>query len=206
MGGVDGNTDTTAHDHIARIARVAWFCAFVLPLVLAALLLGVKSAQAAPLPAESIPSAFEEEGEVEEEDEAELAEEECEIAQEEVEEGELTKAEADAICKEARELTKGTGPGSGASGLCPIHSASAHASLHHDRLKLTIGYTTNSPVTAKIQVAGIGTFQRHLGRSGVLRFTGDPPALHHESLVVHIKLPPGDAAACPSHRLALLAR
>ncbi len=199
---MEGNTDTTSHDHTALIARAAWLCAFVLPLALAALLLGVKSAQAAELEADPTTVAFEEEFELEEEDEAEFAEEECEIAQEEAEEGELTRAEANETCKEAREVAReSAGSSSAAIAECPIHSASAHASTHHNRLKLTIGYTTNTPVGATLQIHGIGTFKRHLGKSGVLRFSGDS-AKQHGRLVVRIKLPQG-SAGCPSRRLVL---
>lgn len=194
---MNGSTDTTAHDHTARIARAAWFCAFVLPLVLASLLLGVKTAGAAPAAAEPAPVAFEEEFELEEEDEAKFAEEECEIAREEAEEGEISKAEADAICKEAQEVAKGSSANSTVAE-CPIHSASAHASAHHGQLKLTIGYTTNAPVAATIQIHGIGTFKRHLGRSGVLRFSGED----RSRPVIHIKLPKG-SVGCPSRRLVL---
>jgi hypothetical protein len=206
---VNGNTDTTAHDHTARIApRMAWFCAFVLPLVLAALLLGVKSAQAASSPPESAPLAFEEEFEAEEEGEeteAEFAAEECEIADEEFEEGEITKTEADAICKEARGMAKGTAPGPGsAAQQCPIHSASAHASTHNNELKLTLGYTTTTPVTAVIQLRGPGngSFKRHLGQSGVLHFTLQL-GKRHGRLVVQMKLPANERAGCPSRRLVL---
>lgn len=196
---MNGKTDTTAPDHTTRIARAAWFCAFVLPLVLASTLLGVKSSQAAPSPpAESAPLVFEEELELEE-DEAEFAEEECEIAQEEVDEGALTKAEADAICREAREAAKEATACSSGATECPIHSASAHASTHNDRLKLTIGYTTNTPVAATIQIHGLGTFKRHLGKSGVLRFTGE----EHGRPIIHIKLAAGERAGCTSRRLVL---
>lgn len=199
---MDGNHDTTAHDHTARIARVAWLCAFVLPLILAVLLLGVNSAQATSAAPDSDPLAFEEEFELEEEDEAEFAEEECEIAKEEFAEGELTKAEADEICKEAREVAKEAAGSTSASGECPIHSATAHFSTHHDQLKLTIGYTTNTPVAATIKIHGIGIFKRHLGKSGVLRFTG-PASDEHNRPIVHIKLPAGERAGCTSRRLVL---
>jgi hypothetical protein len=201
---VNGNVETTAHDYTARIARVAWFCAFVLPLLLIALLLGVNSAQAAAPEGEPAPLAFEEEFEFElgEEDEGEFAEEECATAQEEFEEGELSKAEADEICKEAREAAK-EAAGSSAAGGCPIHSATAHSSIQNDRLKLTIGYTTNTPVTATIQIHGIGTFKRHLGKSGVLRFSKTLSGAPHGRAVVHIKLPGGERAECPSRRLVL---
>lgn len=206
MGGVDGEPDTTAHDHTARIARVAWFCAFVLPLILASLLLGVKSSQAsptAPVEPEPAPLAFEEEIELEEE--VEFAEEECEIAKEELEAGELSKAEADAICKEAKEFAKEAIADQSANAECPIRSASAHASTHRGQLKLTIGYTTNTPVSATIQIHGIGAFKRHLGKSGVLRFTG-PASDEHNRPVVHIKLPASERAGCTSRSLVLLAR
>lgn len=199
---MDRNTETTAQDHTARIA---WFCAFILPLVLAALLLGVKSAQAAPLESEPASSAFEEEIELEEEDEGDFVEEECGVAREEFEEGELTKPESDAICKEAKEAAREatSGPRSTPSGECPIHSATAHSSVHNDRLKLTIGYTTNTPVTASIQVHGIGTFKRHLGKSGVLRFSKKLSNETHGRTVVRFKLPASESAGCPSRRLVL---
>lgn len=193
--------DTTAHDRTARIAHAAWLCAFVLPLILASLLLGVKTAQAAPTPTEPTPAAFEEELELEEEGEAELAETECEIAKEEAEEGEISKAEADAFCKEAREVARESTTDSSAE--CPIHSATAHASTHHNQLKLTIGYTTNTPILALIELRGPikDSFKRHLGKSGVLRFTEISPK-EHGQLVVRIKLPKG-SAGCPSRRLVL---
>ncbi len=188
---MNGNVEATAHDRIARVARVAWFCAFVLPLLLSALLLGVSSAQATTPESEPAPLAFEEEFEPEEEGEGEgeRAEEECENAQEEFEEGELSKAEAGEICKEAREAAKEAAAASGADE-CPIHSATAHSSIHNTRLKLTIGYTTISPVTATIELRGPikDSFKRHLSKSGVLRFTESSPK-QHGRLVVQIKLP-----------------
>jgi hypothetical protein len=201
---VNGNVETTAHNHTARIARVAWFCAFVLPLILAALLLGVKSAQAAPPEAEAAPLAFEEEFELEEEDEGEFAEEECETAEEEFEASELTKAEADTICKEAREAAR-EAAGSSAAGECPIHSATAHSSVHNDRLRLTIGYTTNTPIAATIELRGPvkDSFKRHLGKSGVLRFSKTLRGAPHGRTVVRIKLPASERAGCPSRRLVL---
>lgn len=196
---MNGNTDATAHDHIAR---TAWFCAFVLPLILAALLLGVQSANADPV--ESAPLAYEEEAEIEAEDAAELAREECEIAAEEAEEGEITKAEANTICMEAKAeaAASGAAGSSSTAAECPIHSATAHASTHHGQLLLAIGYTTNAPVAATIQIHGVGTFKRHLGHSGVLRFTGE----EHGRPVVHIRLPASERPACASHLLVLSPR
>jgi len=181
---VDRSADTTPHSNSDRIARTAWFCAFVLPLALAALLLGVKSAQAAAPGPEVAPPAFEEGFEFEaegEEDEAQLeaefAREECEFASEEAAEGEITAAEATEACTEAEEAAKEATAGSSkaTSAECPIHSASAHASVRHGRLKLTIGYTSSSPTPATIEVrAGakhVASVHRHLGRTGVLRIT-----------------------------------
>lgn len=183
---MDRSTDTTAHSHSDRIARTAWFCAFVLPLALAALLLGVKSAQAATPTPEATPFAIEEElfeGEEEagEEDEAQLeaefAQQECEIAEEEAAEGEISKTEADEVCAEASEAAQAVTAGSSSNtgGPCTLRSAHAHAALHHHRLKLTIGYTSSAPTPVTIQVrAGakrIASVHRHLGRTGVLRIT-----------------------------------
>jgi len=183
---VDRSTDTTAGTHSDRIAHIAWFCAFVLPLALAALLLGVKSAQAATPGPEPAPFAFEEElfeGEEEagEEDEAQLeaefAQQECEIAKEEAAEGEITATEADEVCTEAEEAAAEAkaGPSSAAPNQCALRSAHAHAALRHNRLKLTIGYTSSAPTPVTIQVrAGakrIASIHRHLGRTGVLRIT-----------------------------------
>jgi hypothetical protein len=209
VGGVEGSTDTTAHRQAKRIARLARLFAFVVPLILASLLLGIRSAQAAVPALGPVPLAFEEEFGFEEEDEDEFAEEECEIAEEELKEGELSAADANAICKEAEGEGETAGPSSAATAECPIHSATAHAAtLHDNRLKLTLGYTTNTPVNATIQLrkgsTKIGSFKRHLAKSGVLRFT-DQMGKEHGRLAVRIKLPPG-SAGCPSRRLVLFPR
>jgi hypothetical protein len=197
---VNRSTETTAHDQTARIARVAWLCAFVLPLVLAGLLLGVKSVQATGPPPSLTPFAFEEEGEEElaleeeeeedggdEEAEAEFAEAECEIAEEEAAEGEITQADAEALCKEAQDFAR-AGPSSTAE-RCPIRSTRAHASLRRHRLKLTIGYTTTDPTKATIQIRKVGTFKRQLGRSGVIRITKKLGKKQPGRVVISIKAP-----------------
>jgi len=203
---VNRSTETTAHDHTARIARLAWFCAFVLPLILAALLLGVKSAQAASLTPVVVPFAledeeeelaFDEEGEGEEfEDENEFAEAECEIAEEEAAEGEITQAEADALCKEVEDFA-GAGGSPTASSRCPIRSIRAHAVQRNNRLKITIGYTTSDPVKATIQIRKVGTFKRQLGRSGVIRITRELGKKQPGRIVVRIKAPP-----CPKPKIS----
>lgn len=72
---------------------------------------------------------------------------------------------------------------------CPLRSTSTHASVAHDRLKITIGYTTYRPAAATIKISKLGTFERHLGRSGVLRFTEKKSAKHGKRVVVHIRVP-----------------
>ena len=67
--------------------------------------------------------------------------------------------------------------------LARLRSARGHASAGRNKLKLTIGYTTNEPVTAKIQIHGLGTFKRHLGKSGVLRLTRSSRTGMHEGRV-----------------------
>jgi len=204
---VDGNTDTTAHDRTARIARVAWLAIFVAPLILAALLLGMKSAQAAPLLPSLTPLSFEEELEVE--DEADFAEAECETAEEEVEEGELSKAEGDEICRELEDEDKKTASGSNAAPEeCLLRSARARvvADDSPGSVRLTVGYTTYEPTAATVGFSAsgkgllhLGTAKRHLGRSGVIRLTealADPKmakvdAASRFTVRIHVPGPPG---------------
>jgi len=200
---VNGETATTASRTANRIARIAWLCAFVLPLLLAVALLGVKAAPAAPLPPAAVPFAFEEEGEEEElaldedeefEDEREFAEAECEIAEEEAAEGEITQAEADALCAEVQGFAEAS---HNAAAQCPIRSARAHASLRHHKLKLTIGYTTSTPTKATIQIRGIGSFKRKLGRSGVIRIIKMLGKRQPRRIAVRIKPP-----SCPTPKVS----
>ena len=201
-GGVDRNTDTTAHNHSDRIARTAWFCAFVLPLALAALLLGVKSAQAASPTPGATPFAFEEEFELEAEGEegdaqleAEFAQEECDIAEEEATEGEITAAEAKEVCTEAEETAReaAAGPSSTAPARCALRSAHAHAVETRDKLKVTIGYTSSAPTPATIKVrAGanrIASVHRKLGKSGVIRITKKLGSKRIKRITVSFKTP-----------------
>jgi hypothetical protein len=196
---VNRSTETTAPD---RIARAVWLCAFVVPLLLATLLLGVRSAQAAPSPLPFVPLVFDEEEELEEEAEGEIAETECEIATEEFEEGLLTEADVEELCTEADEAAGGAS--SKTTSECPIRSIRAHAAQRNDRLKLTIGYTTNAPINATVQIRRFGTFKRHLDKSGVLRFSR---RIGHKlpRIRIRIKLPSG-SAGCPSRRLVLFPR
>jgi hypothetical protein len=184
---VKGNTDTTARSQTTQIARIAWFTTFVLPLILAALLLGVRSAQATPPVPDSTLLAVEEEFELEfegEEEEGEFEAEACAVAEEESEEGELNEKAVEIACDElkGRDGKKAAGSASAAAPEeCLLRSAHARvvASPQHHSLKLTVGYTTHEPTTATIDygVKGgkgtmhLGTVKRHLGRSGVIRLT-----------------------------------
>lgn len=193
---MEGNTDTPAHRQVERLVRLAWVLTFVVPLFLAALLLGVKSAQAAPSNVGTAPYALEEEPE----EEGEFVEEECELAEVEFELGEISKSEADETCREAEAAQSAASP----SRECPLRSARAHAAINKGRLKLTLGYTTVESVEATIQVSlgstQIGSFKRHLGKSGVLRFTAKPRRKHAGRVLVRIMLP-SDGGGCPSDRL-----
>lgn len=198
---MDRSTDTTAHNHSDRIARTAWFCAFVVPLALAALLLGVKSAQAASPASGPVPLAFEEESELEAEGEegeaqleAEFAHEECEIAEEEAAEGEITAAETKEVCAEAEETAKEAAAGpSSIAGQCALRSAHAHPVLRHNHLKLTIGYTSSSPTPATVEVRSgakhLALVHRHLGKSGVLRITKKLGSKRIKQVTVSFKTP-----------------
>jgi hypothetical protein len=164
----------------------------LLPLVLLLLVTGAGQAYAA-VEIEASATPFEPAAEVSEEDEAE---EEC-VEGEGEGEGESPEVSEES-CEEAGD--SGAKPGDG----CPLRSAHAHAATQHNTLKITIGYTTDKPVAAKIQLKAGGnppkTFKRHLTRSGVLRFTermGDS----HGKLTVLIE--PVGPAGCPSRRLVL---
>lgn len=184
------------------------------PLILALLLFAVSAAHAAPLGPSATPLAFEEEFAAEEEGEesegSEFEEGACEEAEEEFDEGELSAGEVKEICEEeaAERRKKAAGPGAPAPEECILRSAHANASLvaHDEKLKLTIGYTTYEPVTAKLEIGDLATIHRHLGRSGVLRqvesLHGDNPP---KQISVRIELP-GKSAGCPFRRLVLVPR
>jgi len=189
-------------DHSNRIARIAWFCAFVLPLILAIVLLVVKSADAIPpLPgpaAQAIEGEAEEEAEEEGEEEQLQAEEEaqegeeaqaeCELTREEFEEGEASKGEVEEACSGGQR-----GGGSNAGNGCPLRSAHVHAIQKHGRLKVTIGYTSAAPTAATIEVrAGsrrIASLRRKLGMSGVIRIAKKVRGKAVRRISVRIKAP-----------------
>jgi len=174
---MSGKIDTAAHGQIASIPRIARLVTFVLPLVLALLLLGAKAAQAAPALPGIVPLALEElEGE-EEGFEGELELEACESAEEEFEEGTLGEAAVEVACEEGEDegRKKAAGSNAVAPEECLLRSAhtSAVASAQGHSLKLTVGYTAYEPVGATVEIrkgaTRIGAVHRQLGRSGVLR-------------------------------------
>jgi hypothetical protein len=199
----------TAEDR-ARAVRFAWTVSFLATLALMTILTLARSAQAfsptAPpaFPAPPAALRFEADEEEAEGEEEESEAEECESEGEEGE-GEVTEAEAKGVCEEAREAPQ-QGDGSGASGQCVIRSAHAHTVVQGNRVKLTVGYTTTTPVAAGFQLlkgrARFASFKRHLGRSGVLRFAKKLPEAHGP-LSVHIQLPPAQMTGCLSRRLVL---
>ena len=140
------------------------------------------SASASP-PADDVGALFEE-GQ-EEGEEAECAFEE-----------ELFEDEDEGFCEE------GEGE-SGAADECPLRSAHGHSATTHGRLKITIGYTSFEPVLARVQIhaGGVETFKRHLGRSGVLRFT--QPLTRNDGGRVLVRIDQIGRAGCPSRKLAL---
>lgn len=93
--------------------------------------------------------------------------------------------------------------------VCPLRSAHAHASTKRDKLKLTIGYTTNEPFSARITIqwgsTQIGSLRRHLGHSGVLRFAEKLNEDDRKRLVTSISAA-GRSVGCPSRRLVLFPR
>jgi hypothetical protein len=140
-------------------------------------------------------SAFVEEAEEEEEPSEE--EEELETCEEEPQE-----------CEEAEEPASEAGAKpSGPSAECPLRKAKAHAVAKNGKLKLTIGYTTNEPFDATVEIkrgaVRIGSLHRHLGRSGVLRFSKELNGEPGGRLVVRILPPKRERAGCPSRRLVL---
>ena len=158
------------------------------PLALAALLLVASTSQAASADPEIAPLAFEDEAfEVEEEGEFEL--EECEAAEEEFEEGLLAAAEVDLFCEADGGASAAAGKGKSA---CALRSARARAVEKRNKLRVTVGYTTNEPTGATIEVrAGskrIASVHRRLGKSGVLRITKDLGKKKANRVVIRIKV------------------
>jgi hypothetical protein len=173
---VEGKLTITA-DQTAPVTRIAWLATLVVPLVLAGLLFMASTTSAAPA-APATPAVFGEELEAEEEDEAK--ESECETAEEEFEEGELGELEVEQLCEE-EEGGKAGANSSVAPKECLLRSSHARlvAYRSHSEVRLTVGYTAYEPTAAMVSYRAtggkgsldLGTARRHLGRSGVIRFT-----------------------------------
>jgi hypothetical protein len=199
----------------AQIDRIAWMVAFVAPLALSALLLTVKTAPAAEPSPTLTPLAFVEAFETETEEAIELVPEEaCFVAEEALEAEELAEADVEEICEEEQpergpKGEAGSVGSAAAQDECALRGANAHATTKRHKLKLTIGYTTNEPVnvTVEIKLGGtrLASLHRHLGKSGVLRFTKQLAAKQNGKLAVRLKLPSG-GVGCPSRRLVLFPR
>lgn len=154
----------------AHLARLAWWGAFALTLLLILGLSVVRSAQAAPspLPTLAVPGIVEiDDEEAEDEGEEEIEVEECEAANEEGEEEEC----------EGKEVDSGPPPA------CFVESADAavSADLVHNKLRLALRYTTVKPTTVSVDYFLRGNKgplnlegdQQHFGRNGVFRLTQD---------------------------------
>jgi hypothetical protein len=92
---------------------------------------------------------------------------------------------------------------------CPLRRANAHAVTKHDKLKLTISYTTNEPFNARITIqrgsVQISSVRRHLGHSGVLRFSEKLNERGGKRIVANIAAS-DRSGGCPSRRLVLFPR
>ncbi len=149
----------------AHVARLAWWGAFALTLMLILGLGVVRSAQAAPspLPTLAVPGIVEidDEEAADEGDDEEIEVEECEAADEEGEEEEC----------EGEDVDLGPPPA------CFLESADAavSADLIHDRLRLALRYTAVKPATVAVDYFLRGNRgplnleggQGHFGHSGV---------------------------------------
>lgn len=126
-------------------------------------------------------------------------EEECVVVEEELIDGELQE-----FCEE-EEAEESEAASSAEK--CFLRSAHAHSATKRDRLKVTIGYTTYDPASARIEIrqgaTRIGTFNRHLGKSGVLRFTSKLDEQRRAG--VSIRISPAEKTECPARRLVLRA-
>lgn len=174
---MSSETSTAAH-HGAPLARVAWLASFVILVALFVLLLAAKPSGAVTV----TPPPIELLAEVEEDEEWEEDEE----VGEEGEEGE----------EEAEEIETSPNPPEE----CLLRTARARAVAKRQRLKLTVDYTTYEPVDARVEIRSggvqIGSAQRHLGESGVLRITKKlGKKLRVDRLVVRFRIP-GTPPSC----------
>lgn len=180
---------------------------------------------------EELEEVEEEEGESEEEESAweegweaeELGGTDCELGYEALEEGLLRLSDVEDLCAAEEEWeaeAEGRSPqGREARPSCVVRGASARVATRRNRLKLTIGYAVAAPTRARIEIrAGkrkLATVSRRLGGTGVIRLNKrvgkrlgrqlGKQSNGGRRIRLRIELP-RKAAACPSRRLALLAR
>lgn len=171
-------------------------------LLLSTLLLAASLAPAAAPPTANVPSAFEEELEAEveiDEEEAFASEAECIAEEAGFEAIELSEAELREICADELEAAEEAA----AASRCPLRSANGYAVARNGRLKVTVGYTASEPFNTRVDLrsgdAQLASSQRHLGRSGVLRFSERLGEKRVERVVVRIRLPQSNAD-CPAYR------
>jgi hypothetical protein len=178
----------------------------LVPLLLLSLLLGATAARGDSVAPPPAPAALEETTELEGEEgeEEESAEEECEEAGEEFEEGEISQAELDEYCERQRKRSDARPEE------CILRSAHGHAAIDEksQKLKLTIGYTTYEPASAKINIgkgaAHVASLRRQLHRSGIIRVVENlREGLNPRRLILEIRVPSAESAGCPSRRLVL---
>ena len=129
--------------------------------------------------------------------EEEELEEECVVVETELVDGELQE-----FCEEEDESEAAS-----SAERCFLRSAHAHSSTRRHRLTVAVGYTTYAPASARIVIRQgairIGAFNRHLGRSGVLRFTSKLD--QHGRGRVSVRISPAARTECPSRQLVLRA-
>lgn len=144
-----------------RTARLVFF---VVPLVLLVILGLTQSTQAA-VEIEVPPAPFESTAEISEEGEVE---EECSEGSEEDEETSEDEEECEAEAE-------GSGPVSAEDCLLRTAHARVVAFPAHNRVRLTLGYTTYAPAQAMVEYRAkhdrLGAVTRHLGHSGVIRIS-----------------------------------
>lgn len=207
--------------------NLAWVATFVTSLFLVLLLLSATPASAAPAPLLNAGNApyepgdeegweYEEEEEGEEgefegeegEYEDELGGTDCELGVEAFEEGLLTLTDVQDLCAAEEEWEEEMEGGSESRPPCALRSARLHAkTTKRKRLRLTIGYTTATPIAARIEIrAGkkkLGSVKRRLGRRGVIRLTRRLGKKHlGKRIRLRVRLP-RQGAACSSQQLVL---
>lgn len=149
-------------------SRIAWFVCSALPLILLAIL---AVAQPATASEETGAAAAPFESTAEASEESELEEECVESSDDEGEDEEVAEAEEE--CEDEDEEA-----GASAREDCLLRTAHARVVAYptHNRIRLTLGYTTFSPTQATVEYGTgrgnrVDAVTRRLGRSGVVRLS-----------------------------------